>query len=71
MPSPVRRKVSSRLPIGDDYELHVNILAVKEDRFIEVRYYIPSTKTYGRGVVLPSELAEPICSAISIARVAK
>lgn len=53
----IKRSVHTRIKKADDLELHVSLISVpkmSEEDFVEVRDFVPSRKTYGRGVVVPS-----------------
>lgn len=65
--NPVKRKVISRFPVAPDLEIAVSMLSVKDERMLEIRNFVPSQKSYGRGVVIPAELANDVAAALRLA----
>lgn len=49
-------KVFSRIDRGQDLELHVKLTDVDGEKRVNLREYVPSTKTYGRGVLFPLDV---------------
>jgi hypothetical protein len=56
----LRRTVHERHTKGDDLELHVSIVTVGDESYVDIRDFVPSTKTYGRGSVIPVEWANEV-----------
>lgn len=52
---PFKRKVLAAVPLDEDVEAHLSTLLVAGVEMIEVSEYIPSAKSYGRGITLPTE----------------
>ena len=50
---PFKRKVLATVPLDEDVEAHLCTLLVAGVEMIEVSEYIPSSKSYGRGITLP------------------
>jgi site-specific recombinase XerC len=49
-------KLMARIPKERDLEAHVRIQHIFGDDFVEVRDFIPSTKTYSRGFLIDMKL---------------
>lgn len=54
------KKIASQKS-GDDLEVHLREVTVKKGgdttTMIDLRQYVPSTKTYGKGVAFPMDVA--------------
>lgn len=46
-------KLIATAPKGTDLEIRVRTVSVDGEKFTDVREYVPSSETYGRGVMLP------------------
>ena len=46
-------EVFAKIDRGQDLELHVKVTDVEGEKRVNLREYVPSTKTYGRGVLFP------------------
>lgn len=57
-------RLLSKIPKGNDLETHVRALFVGGIEFVELRDYIPSTKTYSRGVVFERHLVPRVIEAL-------
>ena len=53
MPTLKDGKVFAKVPKADDLEVHVRFRKVEGQRFADIRDYVPSTKQYGRGILIP------------------
>lgn len=49
---------------GNDLALRVRRIAIDGEEFLDVREYIPSTATYGRGIMVPADLKKPLLAAL-------
>lgn len=58
------RIVVETLPLADDLDLHVSVVEVGGVRGVDIRNYIPSTQTYGRGVIVPYEQLRALRTAL-------
>lgn len=60
----IKRRVHGRIPKGSDLEVHVSTITPpkSDEEFLDIRDYVPSTKTYGRGVVIPYEALDSLIS---------
>lgn len=59
-----RPKLVAKIPKEPDLEAHVRTTTVAGVEYIEVRDYIPSTKTYSRGILLPKAQKTAILAGI-------
>lgn len=48
------------LPRGDDLEVRVRVLEVEGAEMVDVREFVPSTETYGRGLLMSLNDAKPL-----------
>lgn len=51
----MRRQVKTRIRLTEDLEVHISVLTVDKEHFVEIRQFVPSSRTYLRGVLLPSD----------------
>lgn len=67
------RESWERIIIAEDLELHVSVISTEDSDipdalggmvFAEIRNFIPSTSTYGRGVLLPTGTARMVSDAL-------
>lgn len=58
------RIVIERVPVADDLEIHVCVVEVSGVRAVDLRNFIPSTQTYGRGLIIPQEHAKAVRAAL-------
>ena len=49
------REVIRTVDVAPDLQVHVSALTVDGVQFVEIRNWIPSAESYGRGVVFPRE----------------
>lgn len=56
MATPKAPKLMARIPKERDLECHVRTQTVFGTEFIEIRDFIPSTKTYSRGFMMDMRL---------------
>ena len=49
---------------GDDLEVRVRTLSVDGERFTDVREFVPSIETYGRGIMVPFDQTKPLMKAL-------
>lgn len=49
---------------GPDLQLRVSRLELDGEAFVDIREFIPSTNTWGRGVMVPVELKKPLLAAL-------
>lgn len=61
----VERKVTRAIDVGDDLQMHVSVLIIDGERFLDLRNFIPSAQTYGRGVVAPVGLAAGLAAVLN------
>jgi hypothetical protein len=54
------QKLVGTLPKGTDLEVHVRSLSSDGEEFIDVREYVPSSETYGRGLLVPAAQAKAL-----------
>lgn len=57
---PITETVIGDVEKGVDLVLRVRTLEVDGEEFLDVRDYVPSSDTYGRGVVIPRKQAAGI-----------
>jgi hypothetical protein len=68
----MNRRVIERFDKGTDLELHVSVVSVGDNSWVEVSDYVPSSDSYRRGFVLPKNLkATRLGLALRRAEVAK
>ena len=53
----LNRKVINSAVSAEDVEVHLSHLSFEGVNMVEIREYVPSTKTYGRGIVMPEATA--------------
>lgn len=53
MAKPKDGKVFAKVQKADDLEVHVRYRKVEGEEFADIRDFVPSTKTYGRGILIP------------------
>ena len=46
-------KVFTKAEKAIDLEVHVRYRKVEDEEFVDIRDFVPSTKTYGRGILIP------------------
>lgn len=51
--SPIVEEVVGIIEKGTDLELRVRTLTADGEDFFDIREFVPSSETYGRGVVVP------------------
>lgn len=51
--SPAKTRVVQTIPKAADLECHMRVVEIEGVRVVEMRDYIPSLKTYGRGYWVP------------------
>lgn len=49
---------------GADLAVRVRRVSIDGEEFLDVREYIPSTDTYGRGIMVPADLKKPLLAAL-------
>ena len=49
---------------GDDLQVRVRTLEVDGDKFTDVREFVPSSDTYGRGIMIPFAQTKPVMKAL-------
>lgn len=59
------RQVIRTVDIADDLQVHVSVLTVDTDQFMEIRNWIVSNQAYGRGLVAPIKHARQIRDALN------
>lgn len=57
---PYRDKVMAKIPAGPDIELHVRTVKVDGLELVDLRQYIVSQETYGRGVNFEAHLLDRV-----------
>lgn len=50
---PFTAELVGALPKGNDLEVHVRTVASDGEEFFDIREYVPSSETYGRGLLIP------------------
>lgn len=60
----VNRTVRQSIELAPDLELHISKVAVPGQEALELRNFTPSDKTYGRGVVVPLDVARSLKRAL-------
>ena len=55
---------SGSIERGDDLELRVRSIVVDGEAFIDIREFVPSTSTYGRGVMVPMSVKKRLILAL-------
>lgn len=58
MTAPVTETIVGSVPKGDDLIVRVRRLEIDGEAFLDVRDYVQSTETYGRGVLIPTSSAK-------------
>lgn len=58
------RTVVERIPVADDLEVHVSKVEVDGLQAVDLRNFVPSTESYGRGLIIPAELVKAVRSAL-------
>ena len=53
MTAPVTERIVGSVPKGDDLVVRVRVLEVDGEEFVDIRDYVQSTETYGRGLLVP------------------
>lgn len=48
----------------DDLEVHVRVLKIRKSILVDIRDYVPSLDTYGRGVMFDVKSLGPIIDAL-------
>lgn len=48
----------------DDLEVHVRVLKIRKSILVDIRDYVPSLDTYGRGVMFDAKSLGPIIDAL-------
>jgi hypothetical protein len=61
-----KRKVIARRPLGEDLELHVSRCVVAGEIVVDIRRYVPSIDTYGRGTTYPFAENQAVIKALGI-----
>lgn len=62
------RKIHARIAYVHDKEIHVSTVQSPQDGlFIDLREYIPSLETYGRGLTLPIGLLDEVLRGVESA----
>ena len=61
-------KTLTKISKGPDLETHVRRCWIGGKEFVELRDYIPSTKTYSRGVVFERHLTDQMIEGLGLAR---
>jgi hypothetical protein len=56
----VTEQLIGSLEKAADLEIRVRNLAVDGESFVDVREYVPSSDTYGRGLLVPKAQARPL-----------
>lgn len=51
--APVTERIVGSVPKGDDLVVRVRVLEVDGEEFVDIRDYVQSTETYGRGLLVP------------------
>lgn len=49
---------------GNDLQVHVRTMEVDGEKFTDIREFVPSNDTYGRGVMIPFALTKPVMKAL-------
>lgn len=61
---PFTRRVLSTHPRRYDLDVHVCAVRFEERDYIDIREYIPSLEQYGRGILLPRDIAGLVATSI-------
>lgn len=65
---PITEWVCGNIERGPDLAVRVRRVVVAdldgEQEYIDVREYVPSSDTYGRGILVPAELKKPLLAAL-------
>ena len=61
----MKRTVFGKFKRADDREIHVFQVQIEGTRYGSVREYIPSTKTYGRGIVIPVDIVNDVAGCLA------
>lgn len=56
MAKPKDGKVFRKVKKADDLEVHVRYRRIDGEEFADIRDYVPSTKFYGRGILIPFDV---------------
>lgn len=60
------REVVEQIVTGEDMEIHISLISTEEHPvYVEIRNYVPSTKLYGRGLLLPPGTAKLVRTALA------
>lgn len=67
---PINRKVLAIVSKAEDLEVHTCKASMNGVTVLDIRDFVPSTKTYGRGTTLPwnTETLKVLAAAIQVAR---
>lgn len=49
---------------GPDLTVRVRRVSIEGFEFIDIREYVPSSETYGRGIMVPAGLKKPLLQAL-------
>lgn len=63
--NPVKFKTIETIPKADDLKLAVRTMAIEGVEYIDIRDYVPSTKTFGKGVVFRRHVLPDLVKALS------
>lgn len=65
---PITDQVVASIERGPDLTVRVRRVTVQDIdgpvEFLDVREYVPSSETYGRGVMVPADLKKPLLAAL-------
>lgn len=57
-------RVVATIDRGNDLAVRVRRIDIDGEEFLDIREYISSTETYGRGVMVPADLRKPLLAAL-------
>lgn len=61
---PVAEKLLGEVNKNADLTVRVRLLEADDERFIDIRDYVPSAELYGRGVLVPVDAKKMLLAAI-------
>ncbi len=59
------RRIVRSVDVADDLQAHISVLTVDGEDFVEIRNWIVSTESYGRGILLPIKVTRQLRDGLS------
>lgn len=60
----IDRTVHTRVPKATDIEIHTSTLVTESGTFVDIREYVVSLESYGRGITMPIDAAERVMAGV-------